>query len=106
MRSQAVKRAVDIAGAIGVLALTAPVVVASMVAVRVTLGAPALFRQLRPGLHGRPFEIIKLRTMGSGVGADGAPLPDAQRLTPLGKWLRASSIDELPEFFNVLRGEM
>jgi lipopolysaccharide/colanic/teichoic acid biosynthesis glycosyltransferase len=70
------------------------------------MGPPALFRQLRPGLNGRPFELIKFRTMRNAVGSDGRPLPDAERLTAFGRWLRATSLDELPELWNVLRGEM
>jgi lipopolysaccharide/colanic/teichoic acid biosynthesis glycosyltransferase len=65
-----------------------------------------LFRQLRPGLHGRPFVILKFRTMADARGADGNLLPDAERLTPVGQFLRSTSLDELPELWNVLRGEM
>jgi len=74
--------------------------------VHVKLGRPALFRQLRPGLRGQPFQMVKFRTMTDERGADGALLPDAQRLTPFGRFLRASSLDELPELWNVLKGEM
>lgn len=74
--------------------------------VRFKLGAPVLFRQTRPGLHGRPFTMVKLRTMTDERGPDGELLPDARRLTPFGRFLRASSLDELPELWNVLRGEM
>jgi lipopolysaccharide/colanic/teichoic acid biosynthesis glycosyltransferase len=74
--------------------------------VRRKLGSPALFRQVRPGLHGRPFMMVKFRTMTDERGADGELLPDAQRLTAFGRFLRASSLDELPELWNVLRGEM
>lgn len=74
--------------------------------VRVKLGGPVFFRQRRPGLNGRPFEVIKLRTMTDARGADGQLLSDAQRLTPFGRFLRASSMDELPELWNVLKGEM
>lgn len=90
--------------------LTAPVwlplcaVIALLV--RCKLGAPVLFRQLRPGLHGKVFELVKFRTMRDAMGPDGRPLPDQDRLTPFGRWLRATSLDELPELFNVLRGEM
>jgi lipopolysaccharide/colanic/teichoic acid biosynthesis glycosyltransferase len=72
----------------------------------IDIGRPVLFRQLRPGLHGEPFEMIKLRTMRDAVDRSGRPLPDAERLTPIGRFLRASSLDELPELWNVLRGEM
>ena len=73
---------------------------------RCKLGSPVLFRQVRPGLYGRPFMMVKFRTMTDERGADGALLPDAQRLTAFGHFLRASSLDELPELWNVLRGEM
>lgn len=74
--------------------------------VRRKLGRPALFRQIRPGLHGRPFMMVKFRTMTDERGEDGEWLPDAQRLTSFGRFLRATSLDELPELWNVLRGEM
>jgi lipopolysaccharide/colanic/teichoic acid biosynthesis glycosyltransferase len=74
--------------------------------VRRRLGSPVLFSQVRPGLHGKPFRMYKFRTMTDARDADGNLLPDAERLTDFGKWLRASSLDELPELINVLRGEM
>ena len=74
--------------------------------VRRKLGSPALFRQIRPGLGGRPFEMIKFRTMTDARDSTGLLLPDADRLTPFGRFLRASSLDELPEFWNVLKGDM
>lgn len=74
--------------------------------VRVRLGSPVLFRQERPGLRGEIFTLYKLRSMRDALDAEGRPLPDEQRLTPLGRFLRASSLDELPELWNVLRGEM
>jgi len=74
--------------------------------IRRKLGSPVLFRQVRPGLQGRPFTMVKFRTMTDELGPDGVLLPDAQRLTPFGRFLRASSLDELPELWNVLRGEM
>ncbi len=74
--------------------------------VRLKLGSPVLFRQVRPGLYGRPFMMVKFRTMTDERGADDDLLPDAQRLTAFGRFLRASSLDELPELWNVLRGEM
>jgi lipopolysaccharide/colanic/teichoic acid biosynthesis glycosyltransferase len=70
------------------------------------LGSPAFFRQVRPGLHAQPFEMIKFRTMTDECAADGELLPDGQRLTPFGRFLRASSLDELPELWNVLKGDM
>ena len=74
--------------------------------VRRKLGSPALFRQIRPGLGGRPFEMVKFRTMTDERDSTGLLLPDADRLTPFGRFLRASSLDELPEFWNVLKGDM
>lgn len=74
--------------------------------VRRKLGSPVFFRQARPGLHGRPFTMVKFRTMTDARGPDGALLPDAQRLTSFGRFLRTTSLDELPELWNVLRGEM
>ena len=77
-----------------------------IVLVRRKLGAPALFRQARPGLSGKPFEMVKLRTMTDARDDQGELLPDADRLTPFGRFLRASSLDELPELWNVLKGDM
>lgn len=74
--------------------------------IRRKLGGPVLFRQVRPGLHGRPFTMLKFRTMSDVRGADGFLLPDAQRLTAFGRFLRATSLDELPELWNVLCGDM
>jgi lipopolysaccharide/colanic/teichoic acid biosynthesis glycosyltransferase len=74
--------------------------------IRRKLGSPVLFKQFRPGLHGQPFEMVKFRTMTDERGPDDALLSDAQRLTSLGRFLRSSSLDELPELWNVLRGEM
>ncbi len=106
MRSERLKRVVDAASASLALALASPVMVAVAVAVRVDLGGPVLFRQQRPGLHGEPFELIKFRTMRDARDGDGVQLSDSQRLTPLGRWLRATSLDELPELWNVVTGEM
>lgn len=100
------KGALDRAAAgLGLLAL-APVLGVLALLVRQRLGSPVLFRQVRPGLHGRPFEMVKFRTMTDARDRDGALLPDADRLTPFGRFLRASSLDELPELWNVLRGDM
>ena len=100
------KKAFDRLVAVGALAVTAPIIGAAAVAVRASLGSPVFFRQDRPGLHGVPFRIVKMRTMSNERGPDGALLPDEKRLTRLGKFLRASSIDELPQLWNVLRGEL
>ncbi len=89
----------------GLLALAFPLVVLIWL-VRRKLGGPVFFLQVRPGLYGKPFEMVKFRTMTSECGPDGQLLPDAERLTPFGRWLRATSLDELPELWNVLRGEM
>ena len=88
------------------LILISPILLILIVLVRVKLGAPVLFRQQRPGYRGRPFYIYKFRTMTDARDAQGRLLPDAERLTGLGRRLRSSSLDELPELFNVLRGEM
>jgi lipopolysaccharide/colanic/teichoic acid biosynthesis glycosyltransferase len=87
------------------LALALPLLVLAWL-IRRKLGSPVLFRQVRPGLHGRPFPMVKFRTMTDHRGPDGVLLPDAQRLTPFGHFLRASSLDELPELWCVLKGEM
>lgn len=100
------KRFVDVVGAGIAIACTAPVLVAVGAAVRVSLGRPVLFRQARPGKDGRPFTLIKFRTMRDAYDRAGRPLPDHERLTSVGRWLRATSLDELPELWNVLRGDM
>lgn len=88
------------------LLLLSPVILVTYFSVRMALGSPAFFRQTRPGLHGAPFAMIKFRTMLDRVDADGLPLSDEQRLTRFGRWLRATSLDELPELWNVLKGDM
>lgn len=88
----------------GILLLPVFIVIALMV--RKEMGAPVLFRQTRPGRHGVPFEMIKFRTMRDAVDSDGIPLPDAERLTRFGRFLRSTSLDELPELWNVLKGDM
>ena len=103
---RAVKRAMDrLAGTAG-LVLASPVLAATAIAVRVTMGSPVLFTQPRTGYRGRAFDVIKLRTMRDAVGPDGEPLPDVARLTRLGRFLRSTSLDELPQLINVLRGEL
>ena len=100
------KRLFDLlAAAIGLLLLALPLALLAW-QVRRELGSPVLFTQVRPGLHGKPFCMVKFRTMTDARDASGALLTDAQRLTPFGRFLRASSLDELPELWNVLRGEM
>lgn len=74
--------------------------------VKKNLGSPVLFRQVRPGLHGKPFEMIKFRTMKDALDANGNPLPDSERLTSFGKMLRSTSLDEMPELWNVIKGDM
>jgi lipopolysaccharide/colanic/teichoic acid biosynthesis glycosyltransferase len=96
----------DVVVAGAMLLLTSPVLLVAMGLVRVRMGRPALFRQVRPGLGGAPFEVLKLRTMRDAVDPQGRPLPDTERLTSLGKFLRNTSIDELPQLWNVLRGDM
>ncbi|MBB4634517.1 sugar transferase [Longimicrobium terrae] len=100
------KRALDVVVALVALIVFSPLLLLTAVAVRVWLGSPVLFRQARPGLDGRPFTLLKFRTMRDAAGPDGRPLPDAERLGRVGRLLRASSLDELPELVNVLRGEM
>jgi lipopolysaccharide/colanic/teichoic acid biosynthesis glycosyltransferase len=100
------KRLIDIVLAVMTFLLFAPLLVGTAVAVWIGLGRPVLFRQTRPGLHGRPFRMVKFRTMRDATDRDGNPLPDAQRLTPLGRFLRSTSLDELPEVWNVLVGDM
>jgi lipopolysaccharide/colanic/teichoic acid biosynthesis glycosyltransferase len=101
-----VKAAVDRSAALVGLAVAAPVLLGAAVAVRATMGSPVLFRQKRPGRDERTFEIVKFRTMREATDAQGKPLSDAERLTAVGRWLRATSIDELPQLFNVLRGDL
>ncbi|HTJ46699.1 MAG TPA: sugar transferase [Kofleriaceae bacterium] len=101
-----IKRAIDVAAAGAGLVLTAPILVGVGVAVARSMGRPVFFKQERPGLGGRPFGMVKFRTMRDATDEHGRPLPDADRLTPLGRFLRASSLDELPELWNVLRGDM
>lgn len=100
------KRLFDCVAALLALLLLALPLLALVWLIRRKLGSPVLFRQVRPGLHGQPFTMVKFRTMTDERGPDGALLPDAQRMTPFGRFLRASSLDELPELWNVLRGEM
>jgi sugar transferase EpsL len=105
-RSPHPKRLFDLTLSALALLLLSPLLGLLAVLVRFKLGSPVLFRQQRPGLHGKPFTLIKFRTMTDQRDAQGNLLPDAERLTQFGKFLRASSLDELPELWNVLKGEM
>ena len=100
------KRLLDIVIASSALVLLSPVYAFVAYKVRKNLGSPVLFRQVRPGLKGKPFEMIKFRSMKDAVDAQGNPLPDSERLTPFGQMLRSSSLDEMPELWNVIKGEM
>ncbi len=100
------KRFIDISASLCALVLLAPVMAIVAWNIRKKLGSPVLFRQVRPGRDGKPFEMVKFRTMRDAVDADGNPLADSERMTPFGSFLRASSLDELPELWNVLKGDM
>ncbi|MCB1660282.1 MAG: sugar transferase [Pseudomonadales bacterium] len=100
------KRLLDIAASSIGLILLAPIFLGTAYLVRKKLGSPILFKQVRPGLHGQPFQMMKFRTMTDAKDAQGNLLPDAERLTSFGKFLRSSSLDELPELINVLKGDM
>ena len=100
------KRVCDVVIASTALLLLSPLYAYVAYKVRKNLGSPVLFRQVRPGLNGKPFEMIKFRSMKDAVDAQGNPLPDSERLTPFGKMLRATSLDEMPELWNVIKGEM
>lgn len=100
------KRLFDVViAALALLVFSLPLLLLTVL-IRRRLGSPVLFRQMRPGLHGRPFMMVKFRTMTDARGPDGELLPDAERLTAFGRFLRASSLDELPELWNVLKGDM
>lgn len=101
-----IKRAFDFTAALLGLVVLSPVILVVALLVRLLLGAPVLFRQMRPGLHGRPFTLLKFRTMTDARDASGALRSDAERLTGFGRALRATSLDELPQLWNVLTGEM
>ncbi len=100
------KRAFDFVVALILLLMLSPLIVATAILIAWGMGSPVIFRQQRPGLNGRPFEVLKFRTMSDKVGPDGRLLPDEARLTALGAVLRRFSLDELPQLFNVLKGEM
>lgn len=100
------KRLLDIAGATTVLIVTSPIQVGIAAIVRIRMGSPVFFKQPRPGLMGEPFTLLKFRTMRTFENKANVNQSDASRLTPFGRWLRSTSIDELPELLNVIRGEM
>lgn len=106
MSQRAAKRLLDLVGASVGLALGGPALLASAGLIRATMGGPVLFRQTRPGKGGVPFGLYKLRTMSDARGPDGELLSDEARLTAIGRLLRATSLDELPQLLNVLKGEM
>jgi lipopolysaccharide/colanic/teichoic acid biosynthesis glycosyltransferase len=101
-----IKRAFDVTLALLALILLSPLVALLALLVWAQLGTPVLFRQQRSGLHGKAFTLYKFRTMNDARDAQGNPLPDAERLTPFGQFLRSTSLDELPELLNVLKGDM
>jgi sugar transferase EpsL len=103
---QLTKRLMDLVLSSSAILLLLPVFAVIGLVVRLRIGSPVLFRQLRPGLHGKPFLIYKFRTMTDRKGEKGEPLPDVERLTKFGAFLRSTSLDELPELFNVVKGEM
>ena len=100
------KRILDVALSAAGLTLTLPVILAVALLIRATLGSPVIFSQLRPGFRGRPFLLYKFRSMTDARGRDGAQLADEARLTAVGAWLRKLSLDELPQLWNVLKGDM
>ena len=100
------KRFFDITGALFALIIFSPLMAFTAWKVAKTMGSPVLFRQVRPGLDGKPFEMVKFRTMRDAIAPDGKQLPDAERITPFGSFMRRTSLDELPEFWNVLKGDM
>lgn len=101
-----IKRAFDIIGSAVGLIIFSPIFIIVALTIRCKMGSPTLFRQARPGLNGKPFRMVKFRTMSTALDARGNVLPDAERLTKLGRFLRSSSLDELPELWNVLKGDM
>ena len=100
------KRLFDIICSVCGLLILSPVILIVAWMIRRKLGSPVLFKQERPGLHGKSFHMIKFRTMRDAVDSNGRPLPDSERMTPFGRFLRSSSLDELPELWNVLKGDM
>jgi sugar transferase EpsL len=101
-----VKRAFDLLIAVVVSLMFAPLILVIALLIRLKIGSPVIFKQMRPGLHTKPFYIYKFRSMNNSENIHGVLLPDAERLTNFGRWLRATSLDELPSLWNVLKGEM
>ena len=106
MRDQSFKRLMDIVGSLIGLALSSPLIIVVAIVIYFTMGRPIFFKQIRPGLRGKPFLIYKFRTMLDLRDENGNLLPDEKRLTKIGKFLRNTSLDELPELWNVLKGDM
>jgi lipopolysaccharide/colanic/teichoic acid biosynthesis glycosyltransferase len=106
MRSEAIKQAFDMVLGVPLFFVCAPLMLFVAAMIRCTSGGPVFFRQPRPGLHGKIFYIVKFRTMLDSCDQNGRPLPDGERMTALGRFLRTTSLDELPELFNVLKGDM
>jgi lipopolysaccharide/colanic/teichoic acid biosynthesis glycosyltransferase len=100
------RRAVDLVGATFLTVVLSPILAGLAAAIRLTMGTPVFFKQQRPGYKGEPFEVVKFRTMKDATGPDGETLPDEERLTKLGVFMRQLSLDELPQLWNILRGDM
>lgn len=106
MKNQKIKRLIDIIGSLIGLTISSPIIVIISIIIYITMGRPIFFKQVRPGLKGKPFVIYKFRTMLDLRDENGNPLPDEKRLTTIGRFLRSTTLDELPEFWNVLKGDM
>jgi lipopolysaccharide/colanic/teichoic acid biosynthesis glycosyltransferase len=106
MYSPTLKRVMDLVGAFFGIAISSPCMIGVMIAIRCLFGPPVIFRQVRPGLHGKPFVLYKFRSMTEVLDAHGNVLPDKERLSKFGRFLRNTSLDELPELVNILRGDM
>lgn len=106
MRSPVLKRIIDIIGALVGLIVSSPIMLIVSLIIYLTMGRPVFFKQLRPGMNGKPFVIYKFRTMLDLKDKDGNLLPDEKRITAIGRFLRSTTLDELPEFWNVLKGDM
>lgn len=106
MVKQIIKRIMDICGSLAGLIILSPILLVVAIIVRLTMGSPIIFTQIRPGLNQKPFKIIKFRSMKNAVDANGKPLSDAERLTKFGEIMRSLSLDELPQLINILNGEM